>query len=236
MGNIYVQNVIIATVSPLLPTMMAWGFMRSMHPTRPLGSSERRLLGYGLAFFIAMGYTLMVGPLFLRWPRWVWFTLIAAEGILIFYIAWRRSHLKQPGAPAATEPKVPYLGAGLPTVTLLVCLVGSVVEWDLVAGRSGRLWVAFLWTAGVVASIWLARKYRHAAVVAALRTFIALAVIGAIAERDAAAVIIAGGAGAVLVVLQKLWRKPQPPFVDLAALSSESEADSKSSHVGIRRN
>ena len=165
------------------------GFMRSMHPGRPR-CLFKRLLGYGFVFVLAMMYTMMAGSL-LHWPHWSGFALIGVWGVLIFYIAWRRSHRNQPGAPGVARPKIPYGRTGVPTLALLVCLVGASVEWDAVSGGSGRAWVALLWTAGVAASVWLAQRYRRTVVITALRAFVALAAIGAIAERTVAAVVVA---------------------------------------------
>ena len=139
-------------------------------------------------------------------------------GVLIFYIAWRRSHRNQPGAPGVARPKIPYGRTGVPTLALLVCLVGASVEWDAVSGGAGRAWVALLWTAGVAASVWLAQRYRRTVVITALRAFVALAAIGAIAERTVAAVVVAAASALALVLLQKLWNPPSPPIEDFSEL------------------
>ena len=44
-------------------------------------------------------------------------------GVLIFYIAWRRSHRNQPGAPGVARSKVPYGRAGVPTLALQMAVV-----------------------------------------------------------------------------------------------------------------
>jgi hypothetical protein len=230
------QNFMIANGGVLLFVVMAWGYTRmGVNWGRPLSSFQRKLLGYSSAFVLAMSYTMVVGPLLLHWPRWAWFTLIAVWGVLILYIAWRRSQRKQTGA-AASKAKIPYLAAGLPTVGLLVGLIGSWVEWTLVAEGSGRLGVGLLWTAGVVASIWLAGAYRHVVVMTALRAFVALAVIGALGERSVAPAIVAAVAGAILVAIQRLWKPSAPSLIDLEALSGEAKATSEGSHAGNKRN
>lgn len=226
MNSIFVQNLIVATVGPLLPTLMAWGFMRSLRPGRPLVPLHRKLLGYGFIFFLAMDYTMMAGGM-LHWPPWSAFTLIGVWGVLIFYIAWRRSHRNQPGAPGVPRTKIPYGRAGLPTAALLVCLVGAFVEWGVVAGGTGHAWVALLWTAGAAASVWLAQRYRRTVVITALRAFVVLAVIGAIAERTLAPVVVAAAAGVLLVVLQKLWNPPAPPIEDFDELIHNSGSGNK---------
>lgn len=226
MNSIFVQNLIISTIGPILPVLLGWGFMRSMHPGRPLMPFQRRLLKYGFIFGLAMCYT-MTAWAYLHWPHWSGFTLIGVWGVLIFYIAWRRSHRNQPGAPGVPRPKIPYGRAGVPTAALLVCLVGAFVEWGVVAGGTGHAWVALLWTAGAAASVWLAQRYRRTVVITALRAFVALAVIGAIAERTLAPVVVAAAAAVLLVVLQKLWNPPAPPIEDFDELIHNTGRGSK---------
>ncbi len=118
---------------------LSWSTMRTINAGRPLDRVQRRLVAYRAFFAVGMCYIMAVGS-WLHWPAWIWFTLIAAWGVLILYIAWRRSQRKQTGAEAP-KAKIPYLAAGLPTVGLLVGLIGSWVEWTLVAEDSGRLGV-----------------------------------------------------------------------------------------------
>jgi hypothetical protein len=212
--------------------LLTWSYMRLLKGGRPLDRAQRKMFLYAFEFAAAMCLTMMLGSWF-HWPTWIWFTLIAVWGVLILYIAWRRSQRKQTGA-AASKAKIPYLAAGLPTVGLLVGLIGSWVEWTLVAEGSGRLGVGLLWSAGVVASIWLAGAYRHVVVMTALRAFVALAVIGAIGERSVAPAIVA--AGAILVAVQRLWKPSAPSLIDLEALRGEAKATSDSSHAGNKRN
>jgi hypothetical protein len=214
---------------------LSWSTMRTINAGRPLDRVQRRLVAYGAFFALGMCYVMAVGSWF-HWPTWIWFTLIAVWGVLILYIAWRRSQRKETGtAAAAPKAKIPYLAAGLPTVGLLVGLIGSWVEWTLVAEGSGRLGVGLLWSAGVVASIWLAGAYRHVVVMTALRAFVALAVIGALGERRVAPAIVAV-AGAILVAIQRLWKPNAPSLIDLEALSGEAKATSEGSHAGNKRN
>lgn len=215
--------------------LLSWFATIGINAGRPLSTVQRGMLKYG--FFFALGMCCLIVLVFgLGWPHPLVFVLIAAWGVLIFYLGWRRSHREQRGVlSAAPKTKVPYLGAGLPTVTLLVCLIGSMVEWGLVVEGSGRLWAAFLWSAGAAASIWLARAHRRPVAITSLRAFIVLAVIGAIAERSLVAVIVAAVAGVILLTLQKLWKPPAPPTLDLEALSRGSQADLDNSHAGLKR-
>jgi hypothetical protein len=232
--NRYLQDILGVSIALGCFILLSWSYTRAINRGRPFSPLQRKLFAYALTFVLADACTMMVGSWF-HWPTWIWFTLIAVWGVLILYIAWRRSQRKQTGA-AASKAKIPYLAAGLPTVGLLVGLIGSWVEWTLVAEGSGRLGVGLLWSAGVVASIWLAGAYRHVVVMTALRAFVALAVIGALGERRVAPAIVAAVAGAILVAIQRLWKPSAPSLIDLEALRGEAKATSDSSHAGNKRN
>ncbi len=187
---------------------LSWSQMRMTRGRDGLTSYDKKLLTYGFLFVVGLGYLVLLARE-LHWPDSLMYVAIGAWGVLLAFIAWRRYQRERAAskAPQSTKQVADYLKEGLPVVGLLVCLIGSAIEWESVAKGQGRLIVALLWTGGVALVIWLARRNRRATVVTALRAFLGLLVIGAIAQQSLAAVVAAAVVGGALLLLQKLWKQ-----------------------------
>ncbi len=194
----------------LVVLFLSWSAARSINAGRRLSSTQRRVVSYGFFFALGMGYLMLIASE-LHWPDSLLFVLIGAFAVLLAAVAWfqHRQARAASKAPRSTKRAADYLREGLPVAGLLVCLIGSAIEWEFVVKGQGRVIVALLWTAGVVSLIWLARRDRRATVVTALRAFLGLLVIGAIAQQNLPALAAVGVTAVVLFLVEKLW-KPAP--------------------------
>lgn len=211
---------------------LGWTSMRSINGGRPLRSVQRGMLVYGSLFVLGAGYLALTGSAFGLRPD-VWVILFVAWACALAMVAWyryRRSHTA-PGKPSIPAQQRAHLRQGFAVVALLVTLLVGTIEWDMVADGQGHLVAALLWSAGVAGSILLAYGNRRTTVVVTLRAYLVLLVIGVIAERKTAGLIAAAIGVAVYFVLEKLWKKPQPPVLDLEALSGEANSKSADSHA-----
>lgn len=209
--------------------LLSWSYARSINRGRPLRPTQQKMLYYGFSFVLGAGYLALSGAV-LRWPmaRWVW--LIVGWGVLLASVAWWRRKRARENSGTPRRPLGTTLAESLPMVGLLVCLIGAAIEWEFVAESQGRWLVALSWTVGVAAVIALARRNRRATVVTALRAFLGLLVIGALAQWSLSGLIAVGVTAAVLLMLEKLW--PKTPKFSLGASEQEEAAISRepSSH------
>lgn len=204
--------------------LIGWSYGRSIRGRRPFTPAMKAITAYGVFFVVGTTYFMAWGPelgsILGVAPNRAWIVPSLPWGLTLGYIAWtkRRQHTatvaKNP--PESTRAS---LAESLPLVGLLVCLIGAAVEWEFVARGQGHLLIALLWMVGVAAAIGLARRNRRATVVTALRAFLGLLVVGALAQWSLPGLIAAGATAVVLLLLEKLWKK-KPPTVDLEALVS----------------
>lgn len=215
---------------------LSWTSMRSINGGRPLRAVQRGMLIYGSLFVLGAGYLAFTGSaLGLRLDGWV--ILFAAWGAFLTFVAWyrhRRWHAAS-GKPSNPAERRARLRQGFAVVALLVTLVIATIEWDFVWEHQDHWLAVSLWSAGVVGSILLAYGNRRTTVIVTLRAYLVLMVIGVIAEHQTAALIFLAIAAAVYLGLEKLWKKPQPPVLDLEALSREPSAGSDDSHAATKR-
>jgi len=216
--------------------VLGWTSTRSINGGRPLNRVQRGMLAYGSSFVLGAGYLAFVGSL-LHLKSGYWVALIAGWGAILGYIAWRRYKHHRATSPNVSNParRGSNLRQGFAVVALLISLVMSSVEWDVFIEHQGHLVAALLCSAAVVGSILLAYGNRRTTVIVTLRAYLVLVVIGAITERKEAGLIFAAIAGAIYLLLEKLWKKPQPPVLDFEALSHGSDAGSAESHATIKR-
>jgi hypothetical protein len=190
-----------------LPTGLVWLFLtwfwaRSVNAGQRLSTSQRTMLKFGFIFAVGMGY-LLVFVVGLGWPRWLGAVLISAWASLLVWMAWHRYQrtLGAPSIPSNPARRTASLRQGLSLVALLISLIASSIEWEYVLDHQGHWLGAMLWSTGVVGAILLAYGNRRATVIVGLRAYLGLLVVGAIAERKMAGLILAGVAGAVYVSL-----------------------------------
>src|SRR5579875_1115084 len=203
---------------------MCWVYMRSIRGGRPLTATMKGMLIYGALFLFGMLYVFSAGTA-LRW-RPVWIAMgSGAWGLVLAYIGWYRHRRHHATSSKVSNParRRTQFRQGFALVALLVSLVASSVEWDYVVGHQGHWLGALLWSAVVTGSVLLAYGNRRNTMIVALRAYLALAVIGAIAERSLLGIILAACAGVTLFILQRFWKPPTPPVADLEALSEPLE-------------
>jgi hypothetical protein len=216
--------------------VLVWGLARSMGG-RALTPIQRKMLGYGFVWVLGGGYVMLLATAILQltFPESIGLFFLCAVPVVL--IAWRRHRRARAASPNFSDPaqKKVELRQGLALVALLVSLIASSIEWEYVLDREGHWLGAMLWSMGVVGAILLAYGNRRATVIMGLRAYLGLLVIGAIAERKMAGLILAGVGGAVYVSLERIWKKSQPPVLELEALSRDPEARGNGSHVETKR-
>src|SRR5438309_2453922 len=182
---------------------LSWSAGRSIRRGQPLTPAMRKLLLYGFIFVLGAGYSVAIAEMMER-ERIPWWAYGIAWALLLSVVAWWRSR-KADTAPGAHEPISTRLGEGLPVVGMIVCLIGTAIEWDLIYEGQGRWPFGMLWLAGLAATILIARRNRRTAIVVSLRAFVALLAIGAIAQRSLSAFVVAIVVACVLFSLERLW-------------------------------
>lgn len=186
---------------------MSWAYGHLIRGARPFTPLMRGMMAYGSLFVVGALYAVGIGTAL--GSRGAWIVLAsAAWGLAIAFGAWRRHARTWAASPGISGPaqRKTNLRQGLAVVTLLISLIVASVEWDFVFVRQGHLLAALLWSAGVLGSILLAYGNRRTTVSVALRAYLVLAVIGAIAERSLPGIVLAACAGVVLFVLQRRER------------------------------
>jgi hypothetical protein len=83
------SDVLVATSLALIFLLLAWLWGRATSAGKPLNPFKRRLLFYGFAFVLGMGY-IMTFFADLRWPRTLLFPALACWGVLLGSVAWIR--------------------------------------------------------------------------------------------------------------------------------------------------
>jgi hypothetical protein len=83
------SDVLVATCLALIFLLLAWLWGRATSAGKPLNPFKRRLLFYGFAFVLGMGY-IMTFSADLRWPRTWLFPAIACWGVVLGFVAWIR--------------------------------------------------------------------------------------------------------------------------------------------------
>jgi hypothetical protein len=195
------------------------------------------MFAYGVVWVLGGGYLILGAIALYSPPFYLLIALFFAWGALVSFIAWRRHRRSRPAPETASNPaeRRAHLRQGFAVVALLISLVIATMEWDFVGEHQGHLLGALLWSAGVVGSILLAQGNRRATVIVTMRAYLVLVVIGAMAGEKAAGLIFAAFAVAIYVAVEKLWKKPQPPVLELEALSRDPEARGNGSHVETKR-
>lgn len=232
-------DILAAPLMALFVGLMGWGSARSINGGRALSPHQRGTLFYACWFTLGMGYAILLGPhlgSLVGWPP-LWIPILVAWGALLAYIVWRRYRRRAAGSTTVIDrsQRRAHLRQGFAVMAFLISLILASIEWVLVVGKHGHLIAAILWTVGVVGSILLAQGNRRATVIVTMRAYLVLVVIGAIAEEKAAGLIFAGVAGAVYVALEKLWKRPEPPVLDLNALAEESSRDPDNSNAQFKQ-
>jgi len=170
----------------------------------------KNVLLHGFFFVLGIGYLILwqdqLGSL-LHW-RPVWILLIVVWGVLLACLAWWRHQRTRAAldSPRIRKPVTDYVKEGLPVVGLLVCLIGSAIEWESIVKGEGHFAVGLLWVASVAGMIALARRNLRVTVVTALRAFFGLLVIGAIAQQSISALVASGVIAFLLFLLEKFWK------------------------------
>lgn len=232
----HLQDLAVMTGVSLLFLLLSWSSARAISRGRPLSHAQRSIVFFAFVFVLGMSYSMMIGS-WLGWPDWGWSLPTAVWGGLLAFIAWRRHNRSQAVPPRASSApqRRSNLRQGFAVVALLITLIIATIEWDFVWENQGHLLAALLWSVGVAGSILLAYGNRRTTVIVALRVYLVLMVIGVVAERQTAALVFLAIAAAVYFGLEKLWKKPQPPVLDLEALSGDPRAGTEDSHVETKQ-
>jgi hypothetical protein len=195
---------LLPAIAALAWLFLSWSYGRSITGGRQLSTVMRRITVYGFLFVLGVGYVMLIGSR-LRWPHSAWFALIAVWGLLLASIAgWR--HRRGSSADSAKRPLTLRLRETMPSAVLLICLVGTAIEWELVVNGQGHIVFGVLWTAGVAIMIIVRRSNRRATVLSALRPFLGLLIIGALVRQSTVTLAAAGVTAVGLFLLERLWR------------------------------
>jgi hypothetical protein len=233
------QDLLVDLLAPpcgaILFLFLGWTSSRAIAGGQPLSSHTKRVLGHGALFILGALYAISLGSA-LRWPLSAPVIIASAWATALLLVALWHRRLPQ-ASRKISNPVVrrAHLRQGFAVVALLISLVMATIEWDFVGKHQGHLLGALLWSAGVVGSILLAQGNRRATVIVTMRAYLVLVVIGAMAGEKAAGLIFAAFAVAIYVAVEKLWKKPQPPVLELEALSRDPEARGNGSHVETKR-
>lgn len=210
----------------LLFLAMTWAYGRALRGSSPLTPVMKGIMVYGSLFLLGMLYAVSVGTALSL--RVIWIVLVSALwAVLLGGVAWRHTHRARATSPSTSTPTFTKakFRQGFALVVLLVSLIASSIEWDYVVGHQGHWVAATLWTAGVTGSVLLAYGNRRETVIVALRAYLALAVIGAIAERSLPGIVLAACAGITLLIVQRFWKTPVPPIDDLKSLMNSEPSE-----------
>jgi hypothetical protein len=195
--------------------LLTWTWGRTVRAGKPFTPGMKKLLVFGSLFLLGLLYLLAWNSqlaLAVGFPgRLVWIPLSVVWGIVLAFFAWRKYRRERASSGTSAKLDSPIFVESLARAGLLVALIGAALEWVFVVEKEGHLWLALLWTAACVAMIFLAKRDRRGAVLAALRLLVLLAVLGAISRpslRAAAAVVVLG---VVLLLTQKLWAAATGP-------------------------
>jgi hypothetical protein len=183
---------------------LAWAYGRSIQRGQPLTATMRKILLYGFLFVLGSLYSFSIATM-LGWKRVPWWAYGIGWAFLLSAVAWWRSWKTDSAPETPREPISRQLAEGLPVVGMIVCLIGSAIDWDLIYEGQGRRPFGLLWIAGVAAMILLARRNRRRTVVFSLRAFVVLLAIGAIAQQSLPAFVAAILVACLLFSLEKLW-------------------------------
>jgi len=211
-------DILVPLVGASIFQFLSWSYMRSVHRGQPLTPVMKGMLRYGFFGALGMGYIFAAGSL-LRWPIHGWYALTLLWFAFLGGIAyWRYRNRTRTLATGDNRRSArwTYFLEALPLVGLLVCLVGTAIECDLILEGHGALVPSIFWPAGVLIAIVSARRNRRATVVTAFRAFSGLLLIGALARRPSVAgFVVASIACVVLFILSRYVSAHPRPTADL---------------------
>lgn len=205
--------------SLLMPLALAIAFVvygllsdRAITGGKPPTRRRKKTLWYGALFVLGAGY-LALGGKQLGWPVSAWVLMMASWAVLLGTIAWWRSRNRTPSETEDLGNSGLTLRAAQ-AVGLLVCLIASAIEWQAVVQRQGRWWIALLWSLGAALVLVLARRNRRSTFLLALRGFVVLLFIGAVAEANGLVAISAGAGTLLLMTVERIWKTKDEPLPD----------------------
>jgi hypothetical protein len=193
----------------LIWLFLSWGWCRTVRGGGPLTTVQKRIMLFGFLFVVGMVYLMAWNDQLSAGAglpgRLVWIPSSIAWGVILGVIAWEK-YRKEASSPAISGTfDQQVLIESFARVGLLVAMIGFVLEWVFVVESEGHLWIAFFWTMACAGMIFLVRTDRRAAVLAALRLLVFLAIVGAIARPSVAAGVVVASVVITFYLTQKLW-------------------------------
>ena len=95
------MDFLVITGLALIFLLLSWLYGRMLSAGGPLNRLKRRVLVYGFAFVLGMGY-LMVLVADLHWPKELLFPLISLWGAIVGLVAWWRHRRGKRNISSAT--------------------------------------------------------------------------------------------------------------------------------------